>query len=86
MSAVPRSFNIYPTKKETHTVKLFNFSDHRCYTSFSYITLKACHRLLHFTPFVCRSHKCRQENRLQTISGQFVKSQKKAYFSCAVSA
>ena len=60
---VLRALYLYPTKKETHTLKLIIFLIYRkCYTSLNYIILKACHRLLHFTSFVSRRQKCRQES------------------------
>ena len=50
-------------KKETHTLKLIIFLIYRkCYSSLNYTILKACHQLLHFTSFVSRCQKCRQES------------------------
>ena len=52
----------------------------KCYTSFVCIILKPCYRLLHFTHFVSRSQKCRQEYPLHTRWGSICKVTEKYLF------
>ena len=54
---------VYPTKKETHHLELFNSQeDHKGYASLVCISAKVCEVLLRHTSFAIWRQKCVKEN------------------------
>ena len=73
--------DLYPTKKETHHLKLFNSQEnHKRYANLVYISAKVCQLLLRHTPFAIRRRNCVKENWLRTKWGSNCKVTVNKYF------